>query len=125
MSEPGGPEIVWRSALNEGRLLLQRAQGSGTVFFPPRLAEPGVGEEALEWIEASGMGTVYSVTVIAQKPPMPAYNVALIDLDEGPRLMSRVEGVAPDVVTIGMRVRAIIGEEDGAAILLFEPVSRG
>ncbi len=65
----GGPEAHWRAALAEGRLLLQRALASGTVFFPPRVSEPGTGDPALEWIEASGLGTVYSVTLIPQKPP--------------------------------------------------------
>ena len=64
---PEGPEATWRKALAEGRLLLQRAKGSGTVFFPPRWAEPGTGETDLEWIEAAGLGTVYSVTVITEQ----------------------------------------------------------
>lgn len=117
-----GPEAHWRAALAEGRLLLQRTRASGTVIFPPRLAEPGSGDIALDWIKASGLGTVHAVTVIARKPPEPPYNVVLVDLDEHVRLMSRVEGIAPDAVIIGMRVRARIGEEDGAPLLLFEPV---
>jgi uncharacterized protein len=115
-----GPEQHWRDALAEGKLLLQRARTSGTVFFPPRLAEPGVGDEELDWIEASGMGTVHAVTVIGRKPPEPAYNVVLVDLDEHVRLMSRVDGVAAEDVRIGMRVRARITEEAGAPLLVFE-----
>src|SRR3546814_11356318 len=88
------PEAVWRAALAEGRFLLQRAQSTGTRCFPPRVMEPGTGETDLEWVEAMGTGTVYSVTVIGRKPPAAPYHVALIDLDEGPRLMSRVEGMA-------------------------------
>ena len=56
MTYVAGPEAHWRAALAEGRFLLQRAQSSGTVYFPPRLAEPGTGETDLEWVEASGMG---------------------------------------------------------------------
>ena len=100
------PENHWREALAEGRLLLQRAIGSGATFFPPRLIEPGTGETDLEWIEASGLGTVYSVTMINQKPPATPYNVVLVNLDEGPRVMSRVEGAVD--VAIGLRVRARI-----------------
>jgi hypothetical protein len=70
--------------------------------FPPRISEPGSGDTDLEWIEASGMGTVYSMTVVSQKPPAPPYNVVLVDLDEGARLMSRVDGAAPDSLRIGM-----------------------
>lgn len=119
-----GPEAQWRAALAGGRFLLQRAQSSGTVFFPPRLAEPGTGETDLEWIEASGMGTIYSMTLVSQKPPAPPYNVVLVDLDEGARLMSRVEGIAPDALHIGLRVRARIVEEGDAPLLVFEPVRR-
>ena len=119
-----GPEAHWRAALAEGRFLLQRAGSSGTVYFPPRLAEPGTGETDLEWIEASGMGRVYSMTIVAQKPPAPPYNVVLVDLDEGGRLMSRVDGIAPDALHIGLRVRARIVEEDGAPLLVFEPAGR-
>ena len=69
----------------------------------PRVAEPGTGCTDLEWVEASGKGTVYSTTVIRQKPPTPNYNLALIDLAEGARMMSRVEGIPPEEVRIGMR----------------------
>ena len=111
------PENYWRDALAQGRLLLQRATGSGATFFPPRLIEPGTGDGAFEWIEASGLGTVYSVTMINQKPPAEPYNVVLVDLDEGARVMSRVEG--PSEVSIGLRVRARIDQGD-EPILLFE-----
>ena len=111
------PETHWRDALAQGRLLLQRATGSGATFFPPRLIEPGTGEADLEWIEASGLGTVYSVTMINQKPPLEPYNVVLVDLDEGPRVMSRIEGTGD--VAIGLRVRARIDQGD-EPILLFE-----
>lgn len=120
MSETG-PEAYWRAALGEGRFLLQRARASGAMIFPPRLAEPGSGDDALQWIEASGMGTVHAVTVVNRKPPDIPYNIALIELDEHVRLMSRVDGVPAEAVTIGMRVRARITEEDGAPLLLFEP----
>lgn len=116
-----GPEAHWRAALAEGRFLLQRARSSGAVIFPPRLAEPGSGDADLEWIEASGLGTVHAVTVINRKPPETPYNVVLVELDEHVRLMSRVEGLSPEQVSIGMRVRARIGAEDGAPLLLFEP----
>ena len=115
----GSPETVWRNALGEGRLLLQRARGSGSIVFPPRLAEPGSGQDDLEWIEASGLGTVYSVTMIGRKPPAAPYNVVLVDLDEGARLMSRVEGAAE--VAIGLRVRATIDLSGDEPLLLFEP----
>ncbi|MGC6331449.1 Zn-ribbon domain-containing OB-fold protein [Rhizorhabdus sp. FW153] len=114
------PQAQWRAALAEGRFLLQRARGSGTIFFPPRLAEPRSGDSDWEWIEASGFGTVHAVTVIHPRPPEPPRAVVLVDLDEEVRLMSEVEGVPAEEIAIGLRVRARIGERDGAPILLFE-----
>jgi uncharacterized OB-fold protein len=65
---------------------------------------------------------VYSTTVIRQKPPAPSYNLALVDLAEGPRMMSRVEGIPPEQVRIGMRVSAKIIRENDVPLLVFEPV---
>ncbi|WP_448502685.1 Zn-ribbon domain-containing OB-fold protein [Sphingomonas sp.] len=111
-----GPAAAWRKALGEGRLLLQRDPTSGDAIFPPR----PMGEAAVEWIEASGLGHVYSATVVRPKPPESPYNVVLVDLAEGARMMARVE-VAPDAVRIGMAVRARIVEEAGAPLIVFDP----
>ena len=114
-----GPEEEWRQALGEGRFLLQRANMSGACFFPPRTAEPGTGDKAWQWIEASGEGTVYSATLVHPRPPEAPYNVVLVDLAEGPRIMSRVEGL--EAVPIGLAVRARIDRGGAEPILLFDP----
>jgi uncharacterized OB-fold protein len=119
-TEPLHPERDFFSFLAQGRFMIQRSRETGRCFFYPRVAEPGTGCMDLEWVEAGGEGTVYSTTVIRQKPPAVNYNVALIDLAEGPRLMSRVEGVAPEAVRIGMRVRAKIIRENDQPLLVFE-----
>jgi len=115
------PERDYMRFLNEGRFMIQRCKDSGRYVFYPRVAEPVTGSTHLEWVEASGRGTVYSATVIRQKPPTPSYNVALIDLVEGPRMMSRVEGIAPEAVHIGMRVKARIVRENNQPIVVFDP----
>lgn len=50
-------------------------------------AAPRTGSRDLEWVPASGLGVVYSTTTIRVKPPQPNYNVALIDLAEGLRMI--------------------------------------
>ena len=115
------PETEWRAHLADGRFMVQRSRSSGSHVFYPRVAEPGAGTEDLEWVEASGEGIVHAVTVVRKKDPADSYNVVLVDLAEGPRLMSRVDGVAPDEVTIGMPVRARILLEGGEPLLVFEP----
>lgn len=102
--------------------MVQRSRTSGRFFFYPRVAEPGTGLTDLEWVEVSGRGSVYSTTTVRAKPPASPYNVSLIDLEEGPRLMSRVEGIAPEAITIGMTVRARIVQEADRCFLVFEPM---
>jgi len=115
------PDEEHRRHLAEGRFMLQRSRSSGAFVHPPRVAEPGSGATDLEWIQASGYGTVYSTTIVRQKPPATDYNVALVDLAEGPRMMSRVVGIAPAEVRIGMPVHACIVIEDDAPLVVFEP----
>ena len=121
MSDPMHPEKDFAAYLASGRFMLQRSCESGRFIFYPRVAEPGTGCTDLEWVEASGSGTVYSTTVIRQKPPAPSYNLALVDLAEGPRMMTRVEGIPPEQVRIGMQVSAKIIRENDAPLLVFEP----
>ncbi len=121
MSSNLHPEEDFFRFLGEGRFMLQRSRESGRFIFYPRVAEPLTGCSDLEWVEACGRGTVYSTTVVRQKLPTPNYNVALIALEEGPRLMSRVEGIAPEAVRIGMSVKARIVRENERPLLVFEP----
>ncbi len=125
-----GAAAIWDAALAEGRFLLQRpiaAEGTGPApaVFPPRAFAPGSGAP-LEWFEASGLGTVYSVTWIQRRPPEPPYNVVLVDLSEGARMMGRVEGVTEETLRIGMAVRArIVGgtgpAPEGGPMIVFDP----
>lgn len=108
--------------LSQGRFMLQRSRETGNYIFHPRVAEPLTGCTDLEWVEVSGLGTVYSTTVMRNKAPTADVNLALIDLAEGPRMMSRVEGIAPDAVRIGMQVKARIVDEDGKPLVVFAPV---
>lgn len=115
------PEQEYFAHLAEGRFMLQRSRSSGRFVFYPRVAEPVTGARDLEWVAASGHATVHATTVIRPRPPQQPYNVAIVELDEGPRMMSRVEGVAPEAVRIGMRVRARIATEDGKPLVVFDP----
>lgn len=115
------PEVEWRAHLTDGRFMIQRSRSTGGYVFYPRIAEPGTGAEDLEWVEASGHGSVYAVTTVRRKDPTENYNVVLVELDEGPRLMSRVDGIDNDRVTIGMKVRAQIIQQGDRPLLVFMP----
>lgn len=115
------PEKEFHAFLAEGRFMIQRSRSSGRHVFFPRIAEPETGAMDLEWVPASGRGLVYSVTVVRPRPPAAPYNVALVDLEEGPRIMSRVDGIEPDAVRIGMQVAAQIKHEDDKPLIVFVP----
>ncbi|RYY82453.1 MAG: hypothetical protein EOO24_40350 [Comamonadaceae bacterium] len=108
------PLARFREFLDQGQLAYQVDPSSGKAVFYPRVVAPGTGEDTLEWRVSAGLGTVYAVTVISPRGE-PAYNVALVDMDEGYRLMSRVEDIPAEQVSIGLRVRARVHPgQDGA-----------
>ena len=98
------PLAVYQAHLEKGELAYQWSPEAQKAVFYPRVICPYTGSDRLEWRVSAGLGTVYATTVTHPRDGAP-YNVALIDLDEGFRLMSRVEEVAPEAVAIGMRVR--------------------
>ncbi|MDX3987611.1 DNA-binding protein [Achromobacter spanius] len=116
-----GVEAQYRQALDQGRFLIQHCGGCDRAVFYPRMVCPHCGADKLAFTPADGRGTVYSTTVVRRKPDAGGdYNVALIDLHEGVRMMSRVEGVAPADVRIGMAVRARVIQQDGHGLVVFD-----
>jgi uncharacterized OB-fold protein len=109
-----------------GELAYQVCTDDGAPVFYPRAVAPGAGSTNLEWRVSKGLGTVYTTTVVHHKgePPL---NVAMIALDEGFRMMSRVEGIDPAQVRIGMRVKVNIhpGDEKQPPYPVFTPVEDG
>lgn len=95
-----------------GELAYQVCTDDNTPLFFPRVIVPKTGSTNLEWRVSKGLGTVYSTTVVSVAKDQPPHNVALIDVDEGFRLMSRVEDIDPMQVTIGMRVQVRINPGD-------------
>lgn len=98
----------WEGCRN-GRLLIQKCRNCGYHTYFPAYACPNCLSSELDWIEASGHGSVYSATVV-ERGAGPAFEdespfvVALIELDEGPVMMSNVVGSPPYEVHIGDRV---------------------
>ena len=118
------PQQEYFAHLAEGRFMIQRSRSSGEYVFFPRVAAPRTGALDLEWVPASGRGTVYATTVMRVRPPAPSYNVCLVELEEGPRMMSRVEGMDPAEVRVGMAVRARISrDEAGQPLVVFDPAA--
>ncbi|MBN35792.1 MAG: DNA-binding protein [Rhodospirillaceae bacterium] len=119
---PDGPDRQYAEHLKEGRLAIQRCGACSRHVFFPRLLCPHCHDDNLAWVEVSGQGTVHATTVIRKRPDQgPPHNLCLVDLDEGVRMTSRVEGLAPEDVVIGMAVTARITEQDGEPLVVFDP----
>ena len=118
-----GVLVQHQAALAEGRFLIQKCGDCGQHIYFPREICPHCGSDAVQFVSPSGQGTVYAVTTVRRKPADGGdYNVSLVDLDEGPRLMSRVDNLKPDDVKIGQRVTARVVVADDKGVVVFDAV---
>ena len=109
-----GIQARHQQALDEGRFLIQRCTACSRHVYFPREICPHCGALAPALVAPAGPGTVAAVTTLRRKPELGGnYHVCLVDLDEGVRLMSRVEGIEADQVRIGQRVRARVQPGQG------------
>jgi uncharacterized OB-fold protein len=113
-----GPEMAFRKYLEQGAFMIQRSRATGQHLFYPRVAFPGSGDEDLEWVPARGTGTVYAITVNRAREG--SYNIAIVELDEGPRMMTHIAGV--EATPIGVRVRARIAVQEGQPAVVFDVI---
>jgi uncharacterized protein len=121
-----GIQLRHLAELDAGRFLIQHCSACGKHIYFPREVCPHCDSDALDLVEPKGTGTVYAVTTVRRKADAGGdYNVSLIDLDEGVRLMSRVDNLNPDTVKIGQRVTARVSVSDGKGIVLFDALEGG
>ena len=119
----GPPGVLFQQFLRQGEFRLQCCETCGRQVFFPRTLCPFCGSEQLEWRLASGRGTVYSTTIVRRRPERGGdYNIAIIELSEGARMMSRVEDISPTEVRIGMAVEAAIRGSSESPLVVFHPV---
>ena len=109
----------------EGKLLIQRCSECGTLRHPPRPACPNCRSFQWDTVQASGRGTIYSF-VVNHHPQVPAFDypliVALVELEEGTRLVANVSHMTPETVAIGMPVIAGFEDfDDGLSLPVFRP----
>ena len=116
----------WENARNH-RLVTQRCNNCANGWHPPLPACPRCHGRDLGWREVSGAGTVYTYTVVrhpthfAFADTIP-YAIALVELAEGPWLITGITGCPPDGVRAGMPVRVVFREvTDGVMLPYFEP----
>ncbi|MBM3131561.1 MAG: Zn-ribbon domain-containing OB-fold protein [Chloroflexi bacterium] len=109
----------WEAA-KQRELKLQRCKGCGTFLNPPRPMCPKCHSMELEWVPSKGKGKVYS-WVTYHESPHPAfkapYAVVLVELEEGPRLVSNMTEVRPEEIYIGMPVQVVFEDVEKDLIL--------
>ena len=119
-----GTAPYWE-ALAQGKLLLKSCRSCGKPHFYPREICPHCFSDDLNWVEASGLGEIYSFTV-AHRPAGPAfaedvpYVIAIVTLAEGPRMMTWILN-DPAAVAIGKAVRLKLTKvTDDVTLPMFE-----
>jgi uncharacterized protein len=118
----------WEAA-KQGRLLVKRCNACHAVHHYPRPFCPTCWSEDVEWQEVSGRGTLYTYSVVFRNDLAPfnewgAYVPAIVELEEGPRLMTNIVDAEPSTLTVGMPVQVAYREltEEWSAPV-FRPVS--
>jgi uncharacterized OB-fold protein len=126
LPQPDNVSAPYWKALAEGRLTFQECPACGhRQLYPRALCTACAGTP--EWRDATGRGTVHTYTVIRQNWAKPfrdrlPYVVAMVELDEGPRLMTGIVGCEPDDVRIGMEVEvAVVPVDDDIGLPYFAP----
>ncbi len=109
----------------EHKLLIQRCTNCGTLRHPPRPSCANCRSFEWEPLQASGRGTIYSFTV-NHYPQVPSFDyplvVALVELEEGTRLIANVADITPETVAIGMPVVADFEAfDDDLTLPVFRP----
>jgi uncharacterized OB-fold protein len=119
-----GPDARYAQFLARSEFRIQHCRGCGAHLFYPRLACTHCGGVDLEWVAPSGRGVVHAVSIVNRSTEKGGpYNVVLVDLAEGPRMMSRVEGVPNEALRIGMAVQARVVSCAEGPCVVFDAVN--
>jgi uncharacterized OB-fold protein len=126
---PDGDSKPFWEGVQQHKLLIQRCQACQQFVFYPRALCPHCFSEQLAWVEAAGRGTIYSYTVahqaygpFAEQVP---FVVAIIELQEGVRMMSRITNTSPDTVQVGAPVQVtFVQVAEGVTLPYFHLIER-
>jgi uncharacterized OB-fold protein len=111
----------------EGKLRIKRCPDCGRAHFYPRPFCPSCWSERVHWEDASGRATLYTYSIVYQNdlPPFPErvpYVAAIVDLEEGPRMMTNVVDCELDRLQVGMALEVTFREEtDEVTLPVFRP----
>jgi uncharacterized OB-fold protein len=113
----------------QGELRLQRCEDCAKTYFPPRPFCPACASRRVEIVKASGRGRLYSYVIHHRPVPgfTPPYAIAVVELEEGPRLMTNIANCpqTPEALVLDMPVEAVFEKlDDEITLPLFQPVKR-
>lgn len=117
---PNPETEVFYEAAEEGKLLIGRCLTTGKAFFFPRALSPFTLTDNIDWVEASGNGTIYTFSHMARAPE--PYVIAYVKLEEGPMILTNIVDCDVDEIKIGMPVSLVFKPSDGGPpIPMFTP----
>ncbi len=119
---------AYHEGLAAGELRVMRCSSCGTAQFPPRAVCPACATPgAAEWVTTTGRGRIWSFGVfhkayLPAPAPQPPYNVAVVQLDEGPKVITNIVSVPDAEIRVGTAVQAVFAAQDGTTAVRFRPV---
>jgi uncharacterized OB-fold protein len=127
LPDPSALTQPFWAAAKERELRIQRCHACDTHLFYPRYLCTACGSDDLRWCLVSGRATVFTFTV-ARRPTHPAladrvpYVIAVVELEEGPKLTTNLVDIDPEDVAIGLSVQATFEDVDDVTLVQFRPV---
>ena len=126
---PDGDSRPFWDGVQQHKLLIQRCEACQKFIFYPRSHCPHCFSEQLAWVQASGNGTIYSYTVVHQAygpfAEQVPFVVALIELQEGVRMMSRITDAPPEAARVGAPVQVtFVQVAEGVTLPYFQLVEK-
>ena len=112
----------WEGTANR-ELRLQRCRACTTTYFPPQPFCPACGSDDIEIVRASGRGHLYSYVITERAAPgfTAPYVIAVVELEEGPRLLTNIVGIDPDpeVLPLDLPVEVVFEAVGEIALPMF------
>ena len=112
----------------DGELRLQRCRPCDAHYFPPRPFCPRCLSDEVTWEVASGRGTLHTYVINHRAAPgfEPPYAIAVVQLDEGPRMMSNIVNVeqTPEALELDMPLQVTFETRGRMQLPVFEPVAK-
>lgn len=122
----------WSQAFWDGakqhKLLLKKCSRCGKIDHPPYIYCSECWSEEHEWINASGQGKIYAFSTVLLGAPLEftndiPYTIAMVDLNEGPRMLTTIVNAKPEELKIGMDVEIIFDDiTEGVTLPRFQPL---